>query len=101
MIFDLVDVFWHDDLSLFPEDGQDAVKEIVWGQTDGHGDFSCFWWLRVVVGYEIVVVKCISLSNIYRVEERNLILGGGNLAEKENVIDKSYSILWLADNQCQ
>ena len=31
LFFELIEIFWHDDLSLFPEDGQDAVKEIVWG----------------------------------------------------------------------
>ena len=31
LFFELIEIFWHDDLSLFPEDGQDAIKEIVWG----------------------------------------------------------------------
>ena len=33
----------------------------------------------VVMGCEIVVVKCVSLSNIYSVGEKNHILIGGNL----------------------
>jgi hypothetical protein len=44
-LFGLVDIIWHDDLSLFAEDGQDVIKEVVWWQTNGHGDFSC--WLAV------------------------------------------------------
>ena len=40
MFFELIDIIWHDDLSLFAEDGQDAVKEIIWRQTNGHGGFS-------------------------------------------------------------
>ena len=31
LFFDLVEIFWHDDLSLFAEHGQNVVKEIVWG----------------------------------------------------------------------
>ena len=31
LFFELIEIVGHNDLSLFPEDGQDAVKEIVWG----------------------------------------------------------------------
>jgi len=31
LFFELIDIIWHDYLSFFAENGQDVVKEIVWG----------------------------------------------------------------------
>jgi len=39
LFFELIKIVGVDDLSLFSEDGQDAVKGIVWRQTDGHDFF--------------------------------------------------------------